>query len=75
MNARPDFLYARPSFLEGVARLIDFAGFLNQYNTSLTEEQADRLALTMDWAAVAAALRDTTSQVTGEVDRQLALPL
>ena len=47
------FLYARPSFVEGVARLFDFGNTLNEYNTSLTAEQADFLALRADWRVVA----------------------
>lgn len=46
------FLYARPSFLEGIARLLDFSGTLNEYNSSMTPEQADALALRSDWSAV-----------------------
>ena len=36
-----DYLYARPSFLEGVARNIDLFGSLNEYNKSVTPEEAD----------------------------------
>ena len=46
------FLYARPSFTEGVARLMDFGGTLNEYNTSPTGEQADALAMYADWRTV-----------------------
>jgi hypothetical protein len=45
-------LYARPSFLEGMARLIDFSGVLNTYNVSLTPEEADFRAILSDWEAV-----------------------
>lgn len=47
-----DFLFARASFWEGIARLIDFGGTLDEYNTALTPEQADRIALEQDWIAV-----------------------
>lgn len=52
MNGSTDFLYARPSFLEGWARAIDLGGTLNQYNDSPTSEQADWIALAADWEAV-----------------------
>ena len=52
MNQLTSSLYAQPSFLEGVARTIDFAGTLNDYNRSPTEEMADYLALLSDWTAV-----------------------
>lgn len=46
------FLCARPSFAEGVARILDFGGTLNEYNRSLTPEQADYLALQADWRLI-----------------------
>ncbi len=50
------FLFASPSFVEGAARTLDLAGTLNEYNTSLTEDQADAIALYADWRAVRADL-------------------
>jgi hypothetical protein len=47
-----DFLYARPSFLEGAARLFDFSGSLNTYNESSTPAEADTRAMYEDWRAV-----------------------
>jgi hypothetical protein len=44
-----DFLYARPSFFEGVARLFDFGNTLNTYNESLSGEYADAWAMWADW--------------------------
>ena len=45
-------LFARPSFLEGVARILDFADLLQEYNRSLTPQQADNLAVAADWGAI-----------------------
>jgi hypothetical protein len=45
-------LYSRPTFFEGVARLFDINGLLNQYNYSHTEEEADYRAIHSDWAYV-----------------------
>ncbi len=45
-------LYAQPSFLEGMSRLIDFTGSLNTYNISLSPEEADFRAILSDWEAV-----------------------
>ncbi len=47
-----DLLYARPSFFEGVARIVDLGGTLNEYNRSPTSEQADCDALEADWSAI-----------------------
>ena len=46
------FLCARPSFAEGVGRILDFGGNLDQYNQSITPAQADYLALRGDWQLV-----------------------
>jgi len=46
------FLFARPSFLTGIARIADPLGKLNDYNTSQGENLADYRALRSDWATV-----------------------
>lgn len=50
-------LYARPSFWEGLARIFDFGGSLNTYNTSRSNEEADVTALRGDWEEVGADMR------------------
>jgi hypothetical protein len=55
-------LYARPSFWEGMARIIDAGGSLNEYNQSLNWEVADRRALRADWMAVGNAIRAAMSE-------------
>ncbi len=54
-----DFLFARPAFLEGLARLADFFGVLQEYNTSSTPTAADLRAIRADWEAVSADLWTT----------------
>ena len=61
MQPRSDFLFARPSFIEGLARIFDFGGTLNEYNTSILTDEA---AAALDWAFVNAAL-------WGAVDQQV----
>jgi len=46
------FLFAEPSLVEGISRLFDWGGTLNQYDTSHTGAEADRLALLFDWTAI-----------------------
>ena len=46
------FLFSRPSFLEGVARSLDMGNTLREYNESITEEQADAIAIFNDWGAI-----------------------
>ena len=45
-------LYVEPSFGEGVARLVDMTGVLNEYNYSRSAEEADYRAIASDWEAV-----------------------
>lgn len=52
MGGMTDFLFARPSFVEGMGRAIDLGGTLTEYNQSLDGAQADALALRMDWMTV-----------------------
>lgn len=53
-----DFLFARPSFFEGVARVIDLGNTLNEYNSSKTPAEADARALKADWDCVGKSIRD-----------------
>ena len=45
-------LFARPSFIEGMARIFDMGGTLNEYNASPSGEEADAVAMWSDWAAI-----------------------
>lgn len=45
-------LFARPSFVEGIARLADVAGTLNQYNLAESPQEADERAIWADWRQV-----------------------
>jgi hypothetical protein len=49
MGEYSDLLYARPSFIEGIARIVDLGGTLNEYNRSPTPDEADFDALEADW--------------------------
>lgn len=52
MGRYSDLLFARPSFVEGMARVVDLGGTLEEYNGSPTPEQADFYALRADWRQV-----------------------
>jgi hypothetical protein len=54
MNLPSTFLFAQPSFVEGMGRLLDFAGTLNEYNRSANP---DAIALGADWFAIGDDLR------------------
>ncbi len=64
MNPYSSFLFARPSFTEGVARSLDLGGTLQAYNSSLSPEQADATALLMDWQAIKTDLLAAMNEVS-----------
>lgn len=49
---RSSFLFAQPSFVEGVSRIFDFGCTLKDYNFSDSPEEADAIAMSNDWKAV-----------------------
>ena len=51
-DEKSDFLFVRPSFLEGVARIMDFGNTLTQFNRSKNSAEADARAIASDWAVV-----------------------
>ena len=67
MNDYTMYLFARPSFLEGMGRAIDLGGFLNEYNNSLSPSQADRLALKSDVAALKRDVALARERISGEL--------
>lgn len=52
MSNNSTFLFARPSFVEGMARVMDIGATMQVYNNSKTEKEADLKALKKDWEAV-----------------------
>lgn len=70
MGNGSDFLFARPSFLEGMGRVLDIGGTMTEFNQSLTPEQADALALGMDWKVVGDDLRRAMGQAARELPEQ-----
>lgn len=58
-----DFLFAEPSLIEGVARIVDIGSTLNEYNKSDTP---DIISLRMDWEAVGSSLREAIKQYDQE---------
>lgn len=51
-RTRSDFLFARPSFVSGAARLLDLYSLYDFYNNSSTEREADYKAVLSDWRVV-----------------------
>lgn len=66
MTPLSTFLFARPSFVEGMARTLDLSGSLNEYNRSVSGEQADYLALFADWRLIGMDIQRAMLQVGAE---------
>lgn len=64
-----DFLFARPSFIGGMARILDFGGTLNMYNESPNEAIADLRALAEDWRAVGNTLRSALAEYRSSIEK------
>ena len=45
-------LFSNPNFISGMARVLDLGSTLNEYNSLLSPEQADFVAISSDWLAV-----------------------
>ncbi len=58
MGKYTDLLYARPSFVSGLGRVLDVGGTLNEYNTSSSPDEADQSAMLSDWYAVGDDIRE-----------------
>ena len=67
---RTDYLFASPSFLSGVARLLDLSGRFDVYNDSDDEALADARAVYSDWRMVG---QDLAGAMT-VVEREQAKP-
>jgi len=52
VSDRTTFLFANPSLIDGLARLVDLGGTFDQYNESASPEEADLRALTQDWSTI-----------------------
>jgi hypothetical protein len=55
-------LFSRPSFIDGMARIFDFSGSLQKYNTEETPQEADYIALRNDWRMVGEDIRKSIEQ-------------
>lgn len=57
-----DILFAQPSYLSGLASVLDIGGNFTEYNESNTPEEADALAILSDWMAVGKDLEGAIEQ-------------
>ena len=66
-NKLTSFLYADPSFPEGIARVWDFGNHLSEYNISDSEELADYTAISADFTAVGNDIRKAISSSSAKL--------
>jgi len=59
---RSDFLFATPSFIGGIASVLDLGATLVQYNESFTTVEADIRAIQSDWKVTGNDLIYATSE-------------
>ena len=59
-------LGARPSFLEGIARLMDFGNSLDEYKSYPSGVEADHAAIARDWAMIGLDFRNAIAEFEGE---------
>lgn len=67
MGEHSTYLFAMPSWKEGVGRLVDFGGTLDGYNFS---RDPDSTSIEMDWRAVGNDMRSAIAQHVPEQDRR-----
>ena len=63
-------LFARPSFIEGIARIFDFSGTISEYNRCENGEEADYRALWSDWHAIGMDIREAQRGVAEFISQQ-----
>jgi len=62
-----DFLFAKPSFIGSMARILDLGSTLNTYNNDgLSDQIADNLAISLDLRAVKSDLYTALDQFENE---------
>ena len=71
MNFKSDFLYACPSFISGIARLLDLFGTFDEYNRSPNGQIADARALRSDFGVIGS---DIYFSIQNEKSIQANLP-
>ena len=64
MSIYTTFLFARPSFFEGMARILDFGNTLQVYNISHDEVEADFAAIAADWHAIGEDMMKAVREIT-----------
>ena len=72
MNNKTTFLIAKNDFISGVSRILDIASTRNKrvYNTSQSDDVADKKAIFNDWYMIGNDIRGAYEQFKKEVTTQ-----
>ena len=65
------YLFARPSFFEGLSRTLDVGGNFDSYNESRIPEEADLRATVNDWKMVGQDLSSAIKTYGEEIQKQV----
>ncbi|PIQ80063.1 MAG: hypothetical protein CO042_00255 [Parcubacteria group bacterium CG_4_9_14_0_2_um_filter_41_8] len=57
------YLFAQPSFAEGMGRTLDIGGVFDNYNESESGKEADALALQNDWRMVGEDMKSAIQEI------------
>ncbi len=66
------YLFARPSFIEGAARIFAFGSNLQVYNYSKSTEEADAKAIHNDWSMIGKDIKSSIEQYGKEQKEALS---
>jgi hypothetical protein len=73
-SLRTDFLFANPSILSGIARILDLFGVFDFYNASRDGNEADFRAIYSDWSVVGNDISTAVHSVRNNPDQMLLFP-
>jgi len=65
-----DFLFAQPSVLEGVSRILDVGGTMQEYNQSISTAEADARAIYNDFRAIGNDISRATEIVIEQIKEE-----
>lgn len=69
LNDLTNFLFADPDFLSGAGSVIDIGGTLVEFNSSLSDRDADRRAIMSDWAVVGENIKSSINKIEQEKEK------
>lgn len=66
-----DFLFAQPSFVRGIAKILDIGATSKVYNSSHSGDEADFKALASDWNITGEDMREALNDYEKQYKKEL----